>query len=257
LTTTPSHVTATREDRVLHLVLDRPAKKNALTRAMYMALADALTAAADDPAVAVVTLSGSGDAFTAGNDLADFASSGGDVSEVMRFLFALVDFPKPVLAAVHGAAVGIGTTLLLHCDLAWAAPSARFRTPFVELGLVPEAASSYLMPRQFGAARAARLLLLCETIDAVEAADWGLVAGVVAEDALHATVREKARALAAKAPEAVRASKALLRAPTREAVLAVMRREGDLFNARLTSPEAREAMMAFLQKRPPNFAPGA
>jgi enoyl-CoA hydratase/carnithine racemase len=255
--TTASNVTASREEGVLHLLLDRPEKKNALTRAMYTALADALEAAAQDPEVAVVTLSGAGDAFTAGNDLADFAASGGDVTEVMRFLFTLVDFPKPILAAVHGAAVGVGTTLLLHCDLAWAAPSARFRTPFVELGLVPEAASSYLMPRQFGAARAARLLLLCETIDATEAADWGLVAGVVPEEALQATVREKARALAAKAPEAVRASKALIRATTRDEVLAVMRREGELFRARLTSPEAREAMMAFLQKRRPNFTRGA
>ena len=252
--TSPTLIQTHIADGVLHIVLARPEKKNALTRAMYTAMADALDAAASDPAQRVVVFSGAGDAFTAGNDLMDFASSGGNVSEVMRFLKVLVDFPKPLLAAVHGAAVGIGTTMLLHCDIAWAAPSARFKTPFVDLGLVPEAASSYLMPRQFGAARAAQLLLLGETIDGATAAEWGLVAGVVAEDALLATVMEKARHLASRAPSAVRESKALLKAGTRDAVHSVMMREGDIFRARLTSPEAREAMMAFLQKRRPDFS---
>jgi enoyl-CoA hydratase/carnithine racemase len=252
--TSPNLVETHIADGVLHILLSRPEKKNALTRAMYTAMADALDAAATDPAQRVVVFSGAGDAFTAGNDLMDFASSGGNVSEVMRFLKVLVDFPKPLLAAVHGAAVGIGTTMLLHCDIAWAAPSARFKTPFVDLGLVPEAASSYLMPRQFGAARAAQMLLLGETIDGATAAAWGLVAGVVPEESLLTTVMEKARHLASRAPTAVRESKALLKAGTRDAVRDVMMREGDIFRARLTSPEAREAMMAFLQKRRPDFS---
>lgn len=252
--TTAAHIETTIADGVLHIVLARPEKKNALTRAMYTAMADALDAASADPAQRVVVFSGKGDAFTAGNDLMDFASSGGNVSEVTRFLKALVAFEKPLIAAVHGAAVGIGTTMLLHCDLAWAGASARFKTPFVDLGLVPEAASSYLMPRNFGTARAAQLLLLGDVIDAPTAAAWGLVNGVVADAELVDTALAKARHLASRAPEAVRQSKALLKAASKDIVDDVMMREGDLFRQRLTSPEAREAMMAFIQKRKPDFS---
>jgi enoyl-CoA hydratase/carnithine racemase len=240
-------------DGVLHIALNRPEKKNALTRAMYTAMSDALDAARDDSAQRAVVFSGKGGAFTAGNDLMDFASSGGNVDEVMRFLQVLVTFPKPVLAAVHGAAVGIGTTMLLHCDLAWAGRSARFKTPFVDLGLVPEAASSFLMPRDFGSMRAAQLLLLGDVIDADTAAQWGLINGVLDDAELLGFVLEKARHLATRAPTAMRQSKALLRAASHDIVRDTMLREGAIFRERLTSPEAREAMMAFLQKRAPKF----
>lgn len=238
---------------VLHIALNRPEKKNALTRAMYTAMSDALDAARDDDAQRAVVISGKGDAFTAGNDLMDFASSGGNVDEVMRFLEVLVNFPKPVIAAVHGAAVGIGTTMLLHCDLAWAGRSARFKTPFVDLGLVPEAASSFLMPRDFGSMRAAQLLLLGDVIDAETAEVWGLVNGVVDDADVLGLALDKARHLATRAPTAMRQSKALLRAASHELVRETMYREGAIFRERLTSAEAREAMTAFFQKRKPKF----
>ena len=247
-------VRATVTDGVLHLQLNRPDKKNALTRAMYTALADALDAARVDPAQRVVLFSGAGSAFSAGNDIADFAASRGRVDEVARFIGLIVDYPKPLVAAVHGAAIGLGTTMLLHCDLAWAAPSARFKTPFVDLGLVPEAGSSLLMPRAFGYVRAAQMLLLGDTLDADTAAAWGLVNGVVSEAELLAVATAAARKLATRAPAALRAAKALMRGNIRAEVLAAVQVEGDRFKEHLTSPEAMEALTAFMQKRAPDFS---
>lgn len=247
-------VRASLSEGVLHLELNRPAKKNALTRAMYTVLSDALEAARDDAAQRVVLFSGAGDAFTAGNDIADFAASRGRLDEVARFITLLVDYPLPLVAAVHGAAVGIGTTMLLHCDLAWAAPSARFKTPFVDLGLVPEAGSSLLMPRAFGYARAAQLLLLGDTLDADTAALWGLVNGVVPEGELLAVATAAARKLATRAPSALRAAKALMRGNLRAELLATVQVEGERFKEHLTSPEAVEALTAFMQKRAPDFS---
>lgn len=248
------HVSATRHDRVLSLVLDRPAKKNALTRAMYAALADALEEAATDPGIRAVVLSGAQGVFTGGNDLGDFMMDPptGPDSPTFRFLRAAAGFPKPLIAAVAGPAIGIGTTILLHCDLAYAAPDARFKMPFVDLGLVPEAASSLLLPRIVGTARAAELLLFGEAFSAETAREVGLVNEVV-EDPL-ARALERAATLAAKPPQAIRQSKALIRRETADAVGETMAHEGALFVERLASPEAQEAFTAFFEKRAPDFS---
>lgn len=243
-----------RLDRgVLHLALARPAKKNAITRAMYADLADELERAAASPDVRAVVLSGSGGVFTAGNDLGDFMMDppSGPDSPVFRFLRAASTFPKPLIAAVEGPAVGIGTTVLLHCDLAYAAPGARFKMPFVDLGLVPEAASSLLLPRAVGPMRAAGWLLFGEAFSAADALAAGLVNEVVEDPTARAL--DRAHALAAKPPEAVRLTKALLRRATAVAVQETMAVEGAHFAERLASPEAQEAFTAFFEKRPPDF----
>ncbi|MDX1419409.1 MAG: enoyl-CoA hydratase [Rubricoccaceae bacterium] len=250
------HVRADTTDGVLHLTLARAEKKNALTTGMYGQLADHLKAAAGDPRVRVTVLSGEGGTFTAGNDLGDFLQHPptGEDSPVFAFLRAATAFPKPLLAAVEGHAVGIGTTILLHCDFVWAAPSARFLLPFVDLGLVPEAASSLLLPRAVGPRVAAEMLLLGDPIGAEDAARLGLINSVVpAEDLLDHTL-ENARALAAKPPAALRLTKALLRRPHAEAVAATLRQEGQLFVERLAEPEAQEALTAFMEKRRPDFS---
>ena len=250
----PDHVSADTTDRVLHLVLDRPEKKNALTRAMYAALAGALEDAATDASVRVVVISGRDGVFTGGNDLGDFMMDPptGPDSPVFRFLRAAVGFPKPLVAAVEGPAIGIGTTILLHCDLAYAAPSTLFKMPFVDLGLVPEAASSLLLPRLGGQVKASELLLFGEAFDAATARDVGLVNAVVEDPVGHAL--ERAAVLAAKPPAAVRLTKALLRRETADAVGEAMAHEGELFVERLGSPEAEEAFTAFFEKRAPDFS---
>ncbi len=251
---TQDHIAATVHDRVLSLVLDRTDKKNALTRAMYARLADLLEAASADAGVRAVVLSGAGGVFTGGNDLGDFMMDPptGPDSPTFRFLRAAAGFPKPLIAAISGPAIGIGTTILLHCDLAYAAPDARFKMPFVDLGLVPEAASSLLMPRIMGAARASELLLFGEVFSAETAREVGLVNEVVEDPTARAL--ERAAVLAAKPPQAVRQSKALMRRETADAVGETMAHEGALFVERLTSPEAQEAFTAFFEKRPADFS---
>ncbi|HYE96266.1 MAG TPA: enoyl-CoA hydratase [Rubricoccaceae bacterium] len=251
-----SHVHVALEGRVLRLTLARPEKKNALTRGMYTALADTLDEAAADPAVRVVLLHGEGGTFTAGNDLGDFLSDPprDETSPVFRFLRTVRDFPKPLLAAVEGHAVGIGTTLLLHCDLAYAAPTARFQLPFVNLGLVPEAASSLLLPLAVGPQRAAAWLLFGEPFSADEAVQAGLIAAVVPAGALLDHAMARARALAERPPAAVRLTKALLRRAGAGSVAEAMEVEAGHFVERLAAPEAQEALAAFLEKRLPDFS---
>lgn len=248
------HIVVEARGAVLELRIERPDKKNALTHAMYAALADALEAAAGDDAVSVVTVTGSGGVFTSGNDLKDFQETPpvGIDKPVYRFIRAIAAFPKILVAGVSGPAVGIGTTMLLHCDLVVATPSASFHMPFVDLGLVPEAASSLLFPRLVGPQTAARHLILGDPFDAETALRYGLVGEIVEEDALADRVRGLAQRVAAKPPEAVRLTKRLIRSG-HDAVEQRYREEGDLFAARLRSPEAAEAFRAFFEKRPPKF----
>ena len=239
-----------RDAAVWTIRFNRPNKRNALTHAMYTALVDALAAAAADPFVRVVILSGAGDCFTAGNDLQDFLQTPptSPESPVVRFLRALVDFPKPLLAAVPGVAVGIGTTLLLHCDLAWAAPNARFQLPFAQLALVPEGAASYLLPLAVGAKQANAMLLAGEALDAEAAAKAGLINAVIPADVLQQHAREQAQKLADLPPDALRQTKALLRAPHRAATETALLTEVQAFGRQLQSAECRAAMQAFFQR---------
>lgn len=242
-----------REGGVSCVTLARPEKKNALTGAMYESLVAAFAEASREPNVGALLLAGSQGVFTAGNDIGDFlsgtfaaAASNAELPGV-RFIRTLATFDKPLVAAIEGPAVGIGTTLCFHCDLVYAAPSARFQMPFVNLGLVPEAGSSLLAPQRFGAAKAAEVLLLAEPFDAEAARELGLVNAIVAPDALYAHALAKAQALAAKPREAMLATRRLLRGDP-SALLQRMDEELGLFHERLRSPEARAAFMAFMQK---------
>ncbi|MFL1463603.1 enoyl-CoA hydratase-related protein [Roseococcus sp. DSY-14] len=231
------------------LRLDRPEKKNALTQAMYAALSAGLDAAEADPAVRVAVLAGGAD-FTAGNDLADFAGGRGEgPSEAFRFLQALRRFGKPLVAAVRGHAVGIGTTLLLHCDAAVAAEEARLLMPFTRLGLVPEGGSSLLLARRVGAARARWWLMAAAPIAGREAAEAGLVTRAVPDAEVEETAMAMAEALAALPPEALRETKRLLRAPDEAALDAAMEAEFSAFSARLNSEEAQAIFRAFLSRK--------
>ena len=241
--------------RVAELRFNRPEKKNAITSAMYAAMADGLEAAEADAQVRAIVIGGEGQAFTAGNDLSDFLQrpASTETPPVRRFMAALSRAEKPVIAAVNGLAIGIGTTLLLHCDLVVASTLARFQTPFVNLGLAPEFASSLLLPARIGPQRAAELLLLGEPLDAPTALAFGLVNRVVEPAELDATAMDLARRLAAKPPEAMRQSKLLMREDP-DRVLQRMEEENEGFSRLLGSPEAREAFTAFLEKRTPDFS---
>ena len=241
---------------VATIEIARPEKKNALTQAMYTAMADALVAAQADPAVRAVLITGQPGCFTSGNDLEDFMQRPpqGEESPVARFMQALLACEKPVVAAVTGAAVGIGATLLLHCDLVYVSDEARLAMPFVSLGLVPEFASSLIIPALMGHARAAEKLMLGEPFSGSDAVDCGIANAVLpaAEVVNHA--RRMAERFNALPPSAVRETKRLMRAPLREQVQRVMAGEGELFRQRLRSPEAMEAFQAFFQKRKPDFS---
>lgn len=238
-----------RDGAVLTLRLARPEKRNAITVAMYAALADGLAAAHTDSGVRAVVLAAEGAHFTAGNDLADFVTTppDGPDSPVFRFLHALAGATRPVVAAVQGQAVGVGTTMLLHCDMVVAADDARFRMPFVDLALVPEAASSLLVPRLLGHARAAEMLLLGEAIDAATALAWGLVNRVVPAGGEYAAAMALAARLADKPPGAMALAKRLLRddAP---GVRGRMDAEAEAFGAQLKTPELRAAVAAFFAR---------
>lgn len=251
---TTNHVLVSRDGAVLTITMNRPDKKNALTGPMYGVIADALASAAGDSSIRAVLITGTGDSFTAGNDLGDFldAPPTGAESPVIRFLTALSSADKPVVAAVNGLAVGVGTTMLLHCDLVYAARSATFSVPFVNLALVPEAASSLLLPRRIGHARAAELFLLGGRLDARQAEAMGLVAAVFDDSQLVDEALQRARALATKAPNAVRVTKALLKRGE-EPVADRMQAESEHFRQQLKSAELKEAIQAFREKRVPNF----
>ncbi|MDX1633964.1 MAG: enoyl-CoA hydratase-related protein [Marinobacter sp.] len=235
-----------QESGVAHLTIARPEKRNALTRAMYQALADALDLAADDESVHAIVISGQGGQFTAGNDLDDFraraTADNPEPSAGLAFIERLMACDTPVIAAVEGLAIGIGTTLLLHCDWVVAAESAVFRTPFVDLGLCPEAASTVTMPLHLGFRQAAGLLLMGETLTAVPARDCGLVSVVVADGEATVEALARARDLARKPRQALRTSKRLLKAPWQELTVQALNRERDTFADRLRSDDCRRAL---------------
>jgi enoyl-CoA hydratase/carnithine racemase len=246
------HVRVEQNGPVLAITLARPERRNAITVAMYTALADAIERASRDPSIRVIIFRGEGQDFAAGNDLADFLSAlPRDTEEipVWRLLRALAQCEAPIVAAVHGNCVGIGTTMLLHCDLVIAEEGARFSLPFVDLALVPEAASSLLLPRLAGRRRAARYLLLGEPFGVDEAMAIGLASHRAGAGELEATLAAVVAALLAKPAEALRQTQHLLRHGTREEILDRMKMEGDLFSERLASAEVKQAISDFFASR--------
>lgn len=251
---------AERREGVAILTLDRPEKRNAFNDALYDALRDALLEAREDDGVSAVLLTGAGAGFSAGQDLGELGRTGegsGGTSGFTPFLDAVSAFDKPLLAAVHGVAVGIGTTLLLHCDVVELGESARLRLPFVGLGLVPEAGSSALLPLLVGPQRAAELLYTAEWIPAERAVELGLAARVHPDDALLEAAFERARAVAAQPLSALRETKRLLLAGRAEALAAARSREDAAMARQIGSPANREAVRAFRERRPPDFARAA
>lgn len=247
-----AHVLVERKDGVLSIMLARPERRNAITVAMYAALADAIESAAENRTIRLITIEGQGEDFTAGNDLGDFLQAmppPGEDLPVWRLLRALARNQVPVIAAVHGNAVGIGTTMLFHCDFVLAEDGCRFVMPFVDLGLVPEAASSLLFPRLAGRRRAARHLLLGEPFGAGEALDMGLASHVVPQGQLKGALATLVQALLAKPPEALRQTQSLLRREDIDEILERMDLENGHFAERLQSDEVKAAITAFFASR--------
>jgi enoyl-CoA hydratase/carnithine racemase len=251
------HIRIAQDAGILTLTFARPEKKNALTNAMYEVIVRELNRAENDPNVRVIVLQADGDMFTAGNDIGDFAAvATGAVSArsigASPFLHALAHLTKPLVAAVQGNAVGVGTTMLLHCDMVFISETAQLTTPFVNLALVPEAASSWLLPARIGYARAYAMFALGQPIDGKTAAQIGIANAAVPVGDVQKRALEAAKALATRPSEALRAMKKLMR--DAEAIKAVMQLEGEEFEVRLKSPEAAEAFRAFIERRPPNFS---
>ena len=259
MTEVPAEIDVSRSDGVQTIRIQRPDKKNALLPEMYTAMYTALVDGDADDAIRAHILTGSGGVFSAGNDIKDFMSRARDgaptVGEtpVHRFIGYLPRVEKPLIAAVDGLAIGVGVTLLFHCDLVYASPSARLITPFLDLGLVPEAGSSLLAPRRMGHARAFEMLALGEPFSGERAREARLVNAVVASDALEATARAAALRLAAKPPGALKIARDLIRGASVDEIVERLEAESRLFADRMTSPEAREAFQAFVEKRPPDF----
>ncbi|WP_101756776.1 enoyl-CoA hydratase [Oceanicoccus sp. KOV_DT_Chl] len=242
------------DDGILHIEFNRPEKKNAITVDMYAQASEAFEQANTNPKVRVIIISGRGDSFTAGNDLMDFIShtSDGLNNGVVRFLNAVPNCTKPIIAAVQGHAVGIGTTLLLHCDMVYADTTAKFQLPFVKLALCPEFGSSFLLPRLIGQRHAAALLYTGAAINAETAFQYGLI-NQVTDDAL-ATAREQAQIIAALPAAAIRLTKDLLTNTDKAQLMSIIEAEGKEFAECMKSPEAKEAMTAFMEKRQPDFS---
>ncbi|PHR59851.1 MAG: enoyl-CoA hydratase [Robiginitomaculum sp.] len=251
-------VLVTDEAGVRTIALNRPQKKNALSHKMYALMADALLAAEADSAIKVVIFTGTDDCFTSGNDLGDFLGTPPDLTAsdrppVSRFMFALLEAKKPVIAAIEGPAVGIGVTMLLHCDFAYAGKEAYFLTPFVNLALPPEYASTLLLPFAVGPKKASEMLMLGEKVSAKAAAKMGLITAMTATGGALKQAQKTARNLAAKAPEALRLTKQLLSMGP-ETPIARMNREGEMFATRLQSAEFKESVTAFFEKRDPDYS---
>ncbi len=253
----PQNVLVTDKENIRTITLNRPAKKNALTHAMYQSMADAITGAEADPNIKVLILTGAEDCFTSGNDLGDFLGAPPELNKqerppVSQFMFALLNAKKPVIAAIEGPAVGIGVTLLLHCDFVYAGKESYFVTPFVNLALPPEYASTLVLPFAVGPKKATEMLMLGEKVSAETAANTGLITAMTATGSALHTAQETAQKLAAKAPNALRLTKQLLRMPP-ESPVERMNREGELFASRLHSCEFRESVAAFFEKREPKY----
>ena len=243
------------QDGILHLTMNRPDKKNALTQEMYGAMADAMTAAEDDMSIRVILFSGAEGNFTSGNDLRDFQNNPprGPDAPVFRFITGLARSTVPMVAAVDGFAIGVGATMLLHCDLVFVAEDAQLQMPFVNLGLVPEAGSSYLLPKLLGHARAAELLMTGTPINGNRAVELGIANAVCPTGTSVTNAMNAAREIAKKPPRGLRATKTLLK-NDRDQVLAQLERESAEFTRRLASEEFAEAAMAFMEKREPDFS---
>lgn len=250
-------IRTTLEDHILTVRIDRPDRKNALTHDMYTALGDALERAGTEPGIRCVLFTGSEECFTAGNDLGDFAQGlpgAFEETPVGLFLLLLATATKPVVASVNGPAVGIGTTMLLHCDMVFAGDNARFQMPFTNLGLCPEGGSSLLLPSWLGRVRAAELLMLGNTFSSDDAFRLGLINRVCPSQDTESLALAACKQLAAQPPAAIRAAKTLINRPTTEQLRETMLAEGSLFSERLKSPEAAEAFRAFMEKRAPDYS---
>lgn len=248
-------VLISEDSGILTIKINRPDKRNALTTAMYATLAEALQHAETSTKIRVVFLTGTQECFTSGNDVVDFMQNPppDENSPVFRFLHAIANLKKPIVAAVNGPAIGVGTTLLLHCDLIYAAQSAVFQAPFVSLGLCPEAASSYLLPLLVGLPKATEILMLGESFNAETALSYGLINAVLPDNEYQSLAYAKAKKLAAQPAKSIRITKQLLRKVNADKVISTMADEAEHFKVMLKSPEANEAMSAFLQKRKPDF----
>jgi enoyl-CoA hydratase/carnithine racemase len=248
-----SDIVAERSGNILSIQLNRPAKKNAMTSSMYIEMAELLDGAAKDDQMRVVLWHAAGDSFCAGNDLEDFMKNppASAESPQSRLIHALINFEKPLVAAVQGAAIGGGTTMLAHCDFVYAGESAKFQLPFVSLALVPEFGSSCLLPLRFGYLRAAELILLGQLFGALRAAELGLVTSVVPDQKLLATATETVQALAKKPAGAAQAAKRLMKETFREQLEQAVKFENQVFAERVRSDEAKEAFRAFFAKRKP------
>lgn len=244
-----TEIITSRQGDILIISFNRPDKMNAITRSMYAGLSQSLNDAAGDFGIRCVIITSEGDHFTSGNDIGDFMSNPPTESDsdVAKFLGAILEFPKPLLAAVKGNAIGVGTTMLLHCDVVIASPNTCFSMPFTSLGLVPEAGSSMLFPNLVGYQRAAQIFMTGEPFSAEQAQEMGLVA-TVSEDSLAEAMRI-AKKIAAQPPQAIINTKALMKAGKHDAVAAVMRAEFEIFALALQSEEAAEAFMNFMSKR--------